>query len=234
MFAVALLAASATGGVVGCDGGESARQKNDQVTQPAVVPAPRPGDGSALAGALTQPSAGPQTRPAELADSYLFLREVPPPQWSGQDLVVPALPDPENMGEATRFAGARLRLLGKGEGPLVAVLFSNDPKEAITQKWQGNRYYFRMPLRVSDASKLDQSPYRLRVSRDDADETTEGVYLAGDRYHLEPIDLSVEFTPIGSQVWAVSLGGLFKLYDNEDVAAAPRWFFVQGIVHAPR
>lgn len=210
--------------VVGCDGdarqNEEAKKKPAAVNPPTTLPIPQ---------AATQPSANATSQPAV---SFLFLKEVPDPRKS-QAEIDPALSanDPKDIGVSIQFPRARLRLTGKGESHLVALLYSDDPKEAITKDWKGDRYYFRMPLQAADLRALESFPYRSVVEFNSDDDTSNGVFLKGDRYHFVPIDLSVRFEMQGSQVVAY-LGGLFKQYDTTDIQAEPKWFQIQGIVPA--
>jgi hypothetical protein len=201
--------------VAGCDSGDRQATHTPPADQPAKVNPP-----------TTLPATKPvaQVTPGE---SYLWLREVPDPRKSQADAAQPA--DPDEVGAAVKFPRARLKLTSKGESHLVALLYSDDPKEALKANWQGDRYYFRMPLQISDPKAIDGQPYRMAVGVDDSDETSNGVFLRGDRTHLEPIDLSVRFEQQGAQV-VVYIGGLFKQQDTTDVNVEPRWFHLQGIV----
>ena len=225
-FALATLSALAVMG--GCD--RDARKENEQVTTPAAVQPPTPTaasvDPAPQLASSTQPAAGPTVDAP--AVSYLFFKEVPDPTQSQEGAVV----DPSDYGDKIAFPRARIRLSGKGETHLTAYLYSDDPKEAIRRNWQGHRYSFRMPLRVASADHLDEADYRLKVNFVGADETSNGVYLTGDRFHLEPIDLSVRFESVGPKLVRLYIGGLFKQFDTTEVDAEPRWFHVRGIVDA--
>jgi len=206
----------------GCDS-NSEQAVTPPPDQPAVVNAPTTLPAPELASATLPSTATP-------VSSYLWLREVADPRKSqGEAPEPPATEDPN--GVARQFPRARLKLTGKGEDRIVAMLYSDDPKEAINKAWQGDRYYFRMPMRVLEAAQLDDAPFRMSVPFEGADETSTGVFLQGDRYHLEPIDLIVRFESEGSQV-KVFIGGLFKQFDTHDVTAEPKWYHIQGIVQA--
>lgn len=207
--------------VGGCDTSDQQADRTPPPGQPATVDPP-----TALPPASsTQPAA---TQP--VGESYLWLKEVPDPRRKAEADVAPPA-DPDEIGKPVKFPRARLKLTGKGDHALVALLYSDDPKEAIKADWQGDRYYFRMPLQVADRAAIDGLPYRMAVSLEEAEETTTGVFLVGDRYHLEPIDLSVKFEVQGPHV-RVFIGGLFKQIDGSNALAEPRWFHVQGIVQA--
>ena len=224
---LALSAALALAAGAGCDG-DSGRGTTPPpgapaaVNPPTTLPAPNETAATAAAPApASQPTA-----------SYLWIHEVPDPRKSQADDAAAGTSRVDETWTPVQFPRARLRLAHKGEDKLVALLYSDDPKEAISKNWQGDRYYFRMPLPyVPDAKALDGAPYRMSVPLEGAEETTNGVFLKGDRYHLEPVDLSVRFEVQGGLV-NVYVGGRFKQYDTTDVEAEPRWFHLQGIVQA--
>lgn len=218
------------GSVVGCDGDAGRGGTTPPPGTPAAVEPPTTLPAPAGESSTTpKPAAAPASQPST---SYLWIREVPDPRKSQADFV-PGAAQVDESWTAVQFPRARLRLTQKGDDKLVALLYSDDPKEAISKDWQGDRYYFRMPLpHVPDAAALDNAPYRMSAPLDgEADETTDGVFLKGDRFHLVPVDLSVRFELQGGLV-NLYVGGRFKQYDTTDVEAEPRWFHLQGIVQA--
>ena len=226
---LALSAALMVAAGVGCDGGDANRGTTPPPGTPAAVDPPT--TLPAPAGDAT--SAAKPVPAGQAASSYLWIKEVPDPRKS-QGEFVPSMVQVDETWTAVQFPRARLRLASKGEDKLVGLLYSDDPKEAISKDWQGDRYYFRMPLpHVPDAKALDGAPFRMSVPLDGvgADETTNGVFLKGDRYHLEPVDLSATFEVHGPLVH-VRMGGRFKCFDTTDVEAEPRWFHLQGILQA--
>lgn len=232
MAKVACAAAMALA-VAGCDSGTStadvAPPVPDQpakVSPPTSVPSPLiPAVGPSASA--TQPVAAD---PLAAAPSYLFLKEVPDPrktQVGGEA----AAADANDFGKSVEFPRARLRLTGKGGHNVVALLYSDDPKEALKGNWAGDRYYFRMPLQVTDRRQVDGTQFRMVADLAETEETSNGVFLKGDQDHLEPVDLWVIFENQGPRTVA-SIGGLFKLSDADKPEAEPRWFQVKGIVQA--
>lgn len=226
--AFVLSAAVAVAAAIGCDGG----RKQAQTTPPDGTSAVGPPT-TLPSAAANAPAPLPATQPVA---SFLWLREVPDPRKSLGDQPPPPT-EVDDTWTAVQFPRARLRLSTKGEDRLVALFYSDDPKEAIGKDWQGDRYYFRMPMpHAADPAEAGDGaafrPFRMSAPLGDTEETTNGVFLKGDRYHLEPVDLSVRFEPQAGGIVNVYVGGRFKQTDVNDLDAEPRWFHLQGIVQA--
>lgn len=201
--------------IAGCNRSEQADHTPPPGQEPAV-PAP-----VSVPAPATQPIS-----PKAYLPSFLYIKEVPDPRKSQTTEVAPA--DPAVWGPTVQFARARLSIVGKGGHALSAVLFSDDPKEALKDNWTGDRYLFRMPLRINDRKAIDGYRYRWTNSLEGADETDSGIFLRGDSEHIEPVDLDVQFVVDGSTV-KVWLGGLFKQFDPG--TGETHWYHVRGIIH---
>jgi hypothetical protein len=96
------------------------------------------------------------------------------------------------------------KLLVRKEGDkLNAFLVSNDPPEVINPTYQGNRYYFEMSLdAVDDIKNLADAEFRYKAPTAEPQETPNGIFLDGDRQHLEPYDIQVTFDREGDHVVA--------------------------------
>jgi hypothetical protein len=195
---------------------------------------PPPGKAPAVPAPVEVPT--PATKPVEhaaVAPSYLFIKKVPPPAGAAQSQsqAQPSTDEnPNDMGPSVAFAAARLAFTGKGGHGLVAVLFSDDPKEALKDNWTGDRYKFRMPLLITDRSQIDGRPYRMERPFDSSEEDTqEGIFFHGDDVHLEPIDLDVRFEMDNGKV-LVKMGGLFKQVDPN--RGEVQWYHVRGVLRA--
>lgn len=196
---------------------------------PAVATAPPP---------LPLPAATqPATEPAANGPSYLFFQYA---NGDGQEALgavaasadgradsVPANATPWGLPKA--FPPARLMLTDKKDGPVLARLFSDDPEEALSPKWTGDRYYIEMPLHADSVAQLDGEVWAVTASNGDLPETTNGVYLKGDRYHLVPVDVQVAFEGQAPRV-RVRLAGRFLQTDSNDPTAPPKSVFVQGVL----
>jgi len=125
-----------------------------------------------------------------------------------------------------------MRLVAKGDEPVTALLFSDDPKEAINKDWTGDRFYLQFPLQhVSDVQKVDGAEWWYQASASEREESANGVFLKGDRYHFEPFNVRVrlEGKPATGGL-SVQIAGQFFMYDTTDPNKPPRLVNVRGIL----
>jgi len=116
-----------------------------------------------------------------------------------------------------QFPAAKLILRDRGDS-LHALLYSDDPPEALTEAYRGNSFYIEMVLEASpEMQNVTTSRWVYKAPTSDRSDTVSGIYLDGQRQHLQPFDVVVEMEHQGSpaRVW---VSGDFLLYD---AAAAP-------------
>lgn len=114
------------------------------------------------------------------------------------------------------FPPARLRVRQKRAGdPVVAVLFSDDPKNAIDDNYTGNSYYMEMMLDVAGPDELGQAIWTYKSPSSARMNSTNGIFLNGIRTQLQPLEVRVEFEPRGNEM-GVILQGHFLLFDAGD------------------
>jgi hypothetical protein len=105
-------------------------------------------------------------------------------------------------GVLVNFPEAKLLVRKEGD-KLSAFLVSNDPPEVINPTYQGNRYYFEMALdAVDDVKNLAEAEFRYKAPTAESQETPNGIFLDGDRQHLEPYDIQVTFDREGDHLVA--------------------------------
>jgi hypothetical protein len=91
------------------------------------------------------------------------------------------------------FPAAKLILTREGDRTR-ALLCSNDPPEVISPTYQGNRYSFEMMLDgVDDVRNIGAAEFFYRAASMEIQETPNGIFLDGDRQHLQPYDIRVTF-----------------------------------------
>ncbi len=118
--------------------------------------------------------------------------------------------------EIYSFPPARLRVRQKrGGDPVVAVLFSDDPKSAIDDNYAGNSYYLEMALDVGSPDELGQAVWTYKSPSSARMNSTNGIFLNGTRIQLQPLEVRVEFEPRGREM-GVLLRGHFLLFDAND------------------
>jgi hypothetical protein len=211
---------------IGCDEKKGTAASNSGQPNPATRPTTKP----TLPVAPIQAAA---VVPAVPTTSFLYLRY--PENAEMPETVKANAAKASDWGIPCAFPQARLRLVSHGDEPVSAMLFSDDPKEAINKDWAGDRYYFQMPLQqITDLSHLDGAEWGVMASTSAADreETGNGLFLHGDRYHLEPINIDVHFdgTPGKPGGVQIRMAGQFLQYDSMNPSAQPTTVTVVGIL----
>ncbi|MDB5329665.1 MAG: hypothetical protein JWP03_816 [Phycisphaerales bacterium] len=179
-----------------------------QVQQVAVAPD--------LAKGTTAPAkADPTTKPAPLPEiSTLLVRETG------------AADDPGILYE---FPRARLHINREDK---TAVLYTDDPKTAINRDYSGNSYYLVIPLEGEDA-KLDGYQWHFRAAGSEHQDSTDGLFRGGQRFHYQPSDVTIAFQGDGPTL-KVAVIGEFSRFDMQQQQDAHVGVpvFVRGIVSA--
>ena len=113
------------------------------------------------------------------------------------------------------FPAARLTLQVR-EGRVFALLFSDDPPEALHRNYAGNSYYLPMTLDIDSPAQLVDAMWIARRSETDAIDKAEGIFLLGDRYQLVPLDVEVGFEPLDERETVVLVRGFFRQTDTHN------------------
>lgn len=181
------------------------------------------------------PRTRPSSQPAGAAEprlaSFLYFQDPQPqpPDGQGDDAANTA----NTWGTPRQFPPARLRLRGGGDEPVTAMLFADDPpsKGGIDKDWVGDRYYFEMKVPAADVMRLDgiQWGFQVPSAQADREESPNGIYLQGDRYHLEPANVLVRFEGRAPNM-TVWIGGYFLQYDSQDPGGPPKQVLVRGVL----
>jgi hypothetical protein len=139
-------------------------------------------------------------------------------------------------GHLTTFPAARVRLESDGRN-LVALLYSNDPREALKSNYAGNSFYLRMVLDIDDASKLNDARWSYTAPSSGGDREADspyGIFLGGRKIALQPFDVKARFkvesadasgggggggaspttNPSGGGATTVLLSGQFRILDD--------------------
>jgi hypothetical protein len=102
------------------------------------------------------------------------------------------------------FPPAKLRI-SDSDGRVVALLHSDDPRDAISDRYTGNSFYFEMALDAPTPAEFVSSVWHFTAPTIDRGETPFGVFLDGHRRQLQPLDVSIEFDatddPTNTTVW---------------------------------
>jgi hypothetical protein len=114
----------------------------------------------------------------------------------------------------TLFPAARLRLESDGQR-LVALLFSDDPKDALRDNYTGNSFYLRFDLDVDSANQLADATwhYTAPSSGNSDSDSPYGIYLGGRKMQLQPYDFRGRFK-CGDEGTELLMSGQFKILND--------------------
>ncbi|HET6247786.1 MAG TPA: hypothetical protein VFE47_08820 [Tepidisphaeraceae bacterium] len=199
--------------LAGCDDRSKSSARSNQTAVPSIpqpsstLPDPKP----PMAVAAHIPAATPATKPAEPPHSSLNLSDSRSPQ-----------------PLAFNFPPARLHIDRETK---TAVLYSDDPKNAIESNYAGNSYYMVIKLGDDFADQLGGYQWHYRAISDEHEDSTNGIFLEGQRYYLQPTDMTVTFTG-NAPVMTVMLSGTFSEFDMAHNSREGMTVHVNGIVSA--
>jgi hypothetical protein len=132
-------------------------------------------------------------------------------------------------GKLTEFPAARLRLSKTAEG-LHCLLFSNDPRNATSAEYKGNSFYFEFPLQAADPADLGNAAWTYKSDDSEPSETPTGIFLRGNRYHLQPQDVAIRFDADGKKVMA-QVAGRFLVVQKDGQNVPGQAASVQGTLY---
>ena len=206
--AVATMAALAVCGA-GCD--ERVKEARNAPKTPEAVSA----QPSSLTSAPVQvaadsvPATAPETKPVE------------PPE--------PALSFLMIDGLGAQFPATKMTLHEGDGGRIRAELFSDLPKSALAH-YEGNELYLEIDLDgTATAGKVDGASWRFKSTSSDKAESGNGIFLNGERQHLQPSDVLIKFERQGDQLMALVMGQ-FRAYQSGTPDALAPFVGVRGAV----
>ncbi len=197
--AVVMLAAIVA---IGCDDRSARSSRGQGGSQPQASASHAATAGSSDAAAQTASAGQPATHPADAQSAKSFL---------------------SIDGKIVEFPSARLRLTKTEEG-VRALLYSNDPKEAISANYKGNSFNFDIPLKIADPHDIADAEYYFQSPTSEAEEESpNGIFLNGIRgTQLQPQDVVIKFDGDSPKVTA-RIAGRF-LVVSADANSAPGQF----------
>ena len=138
---------------------------------------------------------------------------------SGDAATEPAATQPTSSlmninGHLTTFPPARMRLESDGQH-VVALLYSDDPREAIKSNYTGNSFYLRMVLDIEVPEKLADAnwSYTAPSAGDREADSPYGIFLGGRKIALQPYKVAARFKSEGEATTAL-LRGHFQVLDD--------------------
>ena len=209
---VAALAVGGGGGGIACE--QRVREAKADKPRPAAKKdaaasptAAQPADPAVPVDAV--PAALPETKPAE------------PPRPVLSFLMIDGL--------GAQFPSTKLVLHEGTGGKLRAELFSDLPKSALAH-YEGNELYLEMDLQPGQGpQEVDGASWRYKAAGSDKDDSANGIFLNGQRRHLQPMDVLVKFERQGEQLMARVMGQ-FRAYEPGTPDALAPFVGVRGAV----
>ena len=123
--------------------------------------------------------------------------------------------------QRVEFPPAKLRV-GTSDGKVVALLYSDDPRDALKDEYAGNSFYFQMELDADDVKNFADSDWRFKATSNEQTDSPYGIFLEGHRKQLQPVDVTVQFEPAGEDQTLVSISGKFLQVNVEDASQPSR------------
>lgn len=134
-------------------------------------------------------------------------------------------------GGWVEFNEARLILKREDDNRIHAFLSSNDGAEVLKPDYQGNRYYFEMALdTLDDPKNLTLADYRYKAASAEPVDSPNGIFIDGDRQHLQPYDIEVMFDRDGDKIVA-QIRGQFMFFPKGAIHER-QWIPVMGTLSA--
>lgn len=104
------------------------------------------------------------------------------------------------------------------DGHGMATLYSDDPRSALDNKYAGNSFYLQMDMELPDAKSpdgksMDGARWTYRAPSSERSESPTGIYIEGQHWQLQPVDVQGQLEQTGGAVTAY-LGGTFLMFDN--------------------
>jgi hypothetical protein len=187
--------------VIGCDSRSTSLSKGAATSHPAAEGTPAPNSDAAVPVQARLPAAAPSsTQPATLPSAFMIIK-----------------------GQRVDFPPAKLRV-SSSDGKVIALLFSDDPKDAISDQYTGHSFYLEMELDVAEPKDYLSAAWHFSADSHDRQDTPYGIFLDGHRRQLQPTDVRVKFepSPFGSDVTTVWLKGTFLEINIQDPGTPPR------------
>jgi len=120
------------------------------------------------------------------------------------------------------FPPAKLKLTEEGSR-LIALLYTDDPPEAVKDDYTGNSYYLQMALDVSDVKDLAKATWSHKSRTSEREDSPFGIYLTGHKVQLQPHDrVRATFSDVEQGAATVTLNGEFLLWNDADSTGLPQ------------
>ena len=128
-------------------------------------------------------------------------------------------------GTPMEFPSARLRVEEEND-KVVALLFSDDPREALKDNYKGNSFYIRMELDISDTTELSSATWHYAApSAAEREDSPYGIFLTGRAVQLRPFKVDAAFRQ--DENVTIVMVGQFEVIDDKSDHGPPRMMPVE-------
>ena len=128
-------------------------------------------------------------------------------------------------GRLVMFPAAKLKLEDDGSR-VIALLYSDDPPQAIKDDYDGNSFYLQMVLDIADVKDLPTAVWVQRAKTSEYQDSPYGIYLNGRKVQIQPYDARATFTV--TEPTTVHLSGQFLLWNSADSTGLPQMVLIAG------
>jgi hypothetical protein len=134
--------------------------------------------------------------------------------------------------QPVQFPPAMMRIQKK-DGQVIAMLYSDDPKDALSDSYHGNGFYFQLKLDVPD-TKFEEAAWIHQSESSERVDTPYGIFLDGHHRQLQPQDVRIQLLPSASGGIKVEMAGTFLSVDPQDALGATQMVDVSARVLADK
>jgi hypothetical protein len=114
----------------------------------------------------------------------------------------------------------------------MALLFSDDPPEAINDNYTGNSFYLELTdLESPEPGKLAGASWGYKAPNSERAESVSGIFLQGRHSHLQPFDVRIQFEG-GESRSTVRMAGTFLQFDDDELKAPGKLVNVRAVLSA--
>jgi hypothetical protein len=211
--------AAATAGVAGllaygCNRQGAAKQPAGPATQPVVAQA-------------TEPTTDPAGGDSDVATTAAEARPAAAQSTATQPVGCSFLISDGNNPRLYDFPAARLRISKDGD-KYATVLYTDDPKTAINPDYAGNSFYLKMMLDIDGPTKLSGADWQFTAPTSEHREADDGIFLDGNRVHLQTSDVNVSFKDQSAHTVQVLVWGQFRKFDADHPTSPGKLMTVHG------
>lgn len=116
--------------------------------------------------------------------------------------------------QSHEFPPARLMVEPRSSG-VNAILYSDDPPEAIRRDYTGNSFYLQMELDIPEAGAIGRAVWDYRARTAQPTDSPMGIFLEGRKYQLQPLAAQARFERLEDQtmIW---LNGTFVMFNPDE------------------